>query len=269
MELYGCDGRGIEERKVKIARLADKDGSFELTKRSNIANATNRLKIFRHVGTDNELFTTDGYEVYEEFREDFFEKCEAEFILLDLLFNYWLLKGSGLMKRGRFGPLTFKGVPGPKALENFPMNPYALTIRECEKEALQILKAMFKGRNCPIGIAYQIACATQAPILNVFAEFDPIFFSTDSEQIAIAREAYKEVTFTDKADPMTTKTKLDKLKNVWNIARGTPLKASEEIPLLLEAIYRGNMKPHYRSTHNADPCSPPYNAALTVHIMFY
>ena len=101
---YGVDG--IAERKVKNDRLADPDDAFELKKRSNIASATNKHKI-RQYDTGGDLFATDGLKVYEEIREGFFEICEAEGILFDLLFSYSAKKETGLMKRGRFGPVSY------------------------------------------------------------------------------------------------------------------------------------------------------------------
>ena len=231
----------IAERKLQNERLADADDDFELKKRSNIASATNRHKI--HVfDTGGIKFASEGLVLYDEFREYFFEICEAEGILLDLLFCLFTSKILGLEMRGRHGPIAFK------ANAKLPPNPYGLSMTECEKEAMLILRAMIKDRESPLGISYQTAIASGAPILSVFSEYDPIFFSRDSDQICIAREAYEKVTINDTEAPYTTKARMDKLRNVWNQARGNPVTAPEEIPLILKAVNRGNMRPHFRRT---------------------
>ena len=90
---------------------------------------------------------------------------------------------------------------------------------ECEKEAMQILRTMICDREGSMGISYQTTVASGRPILSVFAEFDPIFFSMDPEQICIAHEAYGKITINDTEAERSIKTQPHRALLDFKLAR--------------------------------------------------
>ena len=127
------DDDQLEARLAILELIKVTDGEISNTpKRTDVTQPDKISKLRKCKETQNKTFNGTGVTVYRRLRKDFFKVCNAQGILVVLLFNYQSQDGVGLTIKDWYGQYDFKITKGP----------FGLSIDDCEQEAGDILDAM-------------------------------------------------------------------------------------------------------------------------------
>ena len=192
--MYG-DEDPIKARKEILQKMIAKDGEVEFSpKRTDMAAPDKLSKLRRYARTANKKFNSEEGETYQALRRDFWRTMKAQQIDLDLSFNYHSstsFSDSGLKFKDGLGPYNF-------GKSKLPMNPFGLTIAQCEAEARLILEHMvFPG---PVLQQIDKTAQRSRPILDVFDFFDRIFFKTSRLKLSNLRYEFHQLHFNNRRD---------------------------------------------------------------------
>ena len=101
--MFFGDDDPLEERLAMLELMKVTDGEVSYTPKRTDATQPDKIsKLRKYKEIQNKKFNSTGATVYRRLRKDFFKVCNAQGILVDLLFNYQSQDGVGLTIKDRY-----------------------------------------------------------------------------------------------------------------------------------------------------------------------